>query len=110
MVRLSRASAKILMEFLKDTDYEQYGFGLIKETGVKAGSLYPILDRLERVGWLVSTDEHIDEHAEGRPKRRLFRLTPLGEIEAAVAVVDFYNDLGVEPPPLPPLVGVRGRR
>jgi PadR family transcriptional regulator PadR len=90
------------MEFLKDVGREQYGFGLIKETRVKAGSLYPILHRLKTLGWIVEFDEVIDEHVEGRPKRRLYRLTETGAMEATVAVVDFYADLGVEPPALFP--------
>jgi PadR family transcriptional regulator, regulatory protein PadR len=94
---VSKASAKVLLEFLQDPSREQYGFGLMRSTGVKSGSLYPILDRLERLRWIESHDEDIDEQAEGRPKRRLYRLTALGDREARQAVADFYRDLAPAP-------------
>lgn len=78
--------ARVLLAFLEDATKEQYGFGLLKSTGVKSGSLYPLLDRLEERGWIESWDEDIDVEAEGRPRRRLYRLTPLGEREARRAV------------------------
>lgn len=33
---------------------EQYGFQLSKLTGLKSGTLYPILARLESAGWVTS--------------------------------------------------------
>jgi DNA-binding PadR family transcriptional regulator len=102
---LTKASAKVLGAFLNEPTHQQYGFGLMKTTGIKSGSLYPMLDRLERLGWIVGFDECIDEHAEGRPKRRLYRLTALGEREARPALVAFYRDLGPVPGWLPGFEG-----
>jgi DNA-binding PadR family transcriptional regulator len=82
-----------LNEFLEDPAAEQYGFGLMRATGLASGSLYPILDRLERIGWIDATDEAIDERVARRPRRRLYRLTPSGEIGARSAVVEFCDDL-----------------
>jgi PadR family transcriptional regulator len=96
-MELSKASAKVLRVFLDDPDEEQYGFGLMRSTGVKSGSLYPILDRFERLRWIAGYDEAINEHAEGRPKRRLYRLTALGERQARKAVAAFYRDIGSLP-------------
>ena len=47
--------------------------GLMAMTGVKSGSLYPILERLERLGWVEAKYELIDEHVAGRPRRRCTR-------------------------------------
>lgn len=94
-MRLSSASVKVLRQFLDNRSEEQYGFGVMRATGVKAGSLYPILDRFERVGWIEGYDELIDEHAEGRPRRRLYRLTADGAMAAEEAVSSFYLDLGI---------------
>jgi DNA-binding PadR family transcriptional regulator len=102
-MRLSRSSTKILRAFLDEPLQVQYGFGLMKVTGVKAGSLYPILERLEEEGWIKGQEEVIDEGAEGRPARRLYRLTALGETEGADALVDFYRDVGPAPAWLPRL-------
>lgn len=92
---------KVLNAFLTEPMREQYGFGLMRATGVKSGSLYPILERLETLGWVEVRDEAIDERAAGRPKRRLYRLTGVGEREAQRTVADFYRDLSPPPSWLP---------
>ena len=94
---VSVATVKVLGAFLDATADDHYGFGLMRLTGVKAGSLYPILDRLERAGWLEARNEDIDEVSAGRPKRRLYRLTPIGKREGRRALADFYRDLGPVP-------------
>jgi len=93
----------VLKAFLAEPTRDKYGFGLMRTTGVKSGSLYPILDRLERAGWMESHAEDIDEKVAGRPKRRLYRLTVVGRREAALAVADFYHDLQPAPRWLPRL-------
>ncbi len=100
-MNVSKPTVKVLKVFMENPRHEQYGFGLMRATHVKSGSLYPILDRLERLGLIESHDEDIDEHAEGRPKRRLYRLTALGEIEGRRAILDFYRDLDLAPAWLP---------
>ncbi len=63
------------------------------------------LDRLERIRWIEGHDEMIDEQIEGRPKRRPYRLTALGEEDATRAVADFYRHLVPAPAWLPRLEG-----
>jgi DNA-binding PadR family transcriptional regulator len=41
----------------------------------------------ENVGWLVSREEDVDPHTEGRPRRRYYRLTPAGVTAARQALV-----------------------
>jgi PadR family transcriptional regulator PadR len=103
---MSLASVKVLGAFLDEPTKDQYGFGLIRSTGVKSGSLYPILDRFERLKWIEGRDEEIDEQIEGRPKRRLYRLTARGEREARAAVAEFYRNLGRLPAWLPSFEGM----
>lgn len=59
-------------------DEEQYGLEICENAELPPGSIYPILARLERVGWLVSRWEDIDPHEHGRPRRRYYRLTSDG--------------------------------
>ena len=54
----------------------RHGYDLGAETGLKAGSLYPILIRLADRGLLEATWE--DPAPQGRPPRHLYRLTPAG--------------------------------
>ena|SRR5579864_2194974 len=77
--RLSPETIKVLEGFLaRPTDW-RYGYELSRETGLKSGTLYPILMRLEKYALLeacwVTT-------AEGVPPRHTYRLTPSG-LEAA---------------------------
>ena len=73
---------KVLEAVLQDPAGHHYGFELCRATGLKSGTLYPILARLEQAGWLESRWEELDRDTVGRPPRRLYRLTGLGE-EAA---------------------------
>src|SRR5580693_5146789 len=61
----------------------RYGYDLGAETGLKAGSLYPILVRLADRGLLEAAWE--DPAPRGRPARHLYRLTPAGRELAATA-------------------------
>ncbi len=49
---------------------------------LSSGTAYPILHRLEDEGWLESRVEQIDPRTEGRPRRRIYQLTGIGEVEA----------------------------
>jgi PadR family transcriptional regulator, regulatory protein PadR len=111
-VTASKSKVKVLNVFLEEPAEEQYGFGVIHKTRLQSGVVYPLLDRLERDGWIEGFDEDIDEHAEGRPKRRLYRLTAVGKREAVKAVAVFYADLEPRPswlPGLQPLADVPRR-
>jgi DNA-binding MarR family transcriptional regulator len=83
---MSLASLKVLRAFLDDPGGQHYGLRLIGATGVKAGSLYPILSRLEGDGLISGEWESIDEAAEGRRRRRYYKLTALGQ-RTAIAVL-----------------------
>ena len=60
----------------------RYGYELGAETGLKAGSLYPILVRLADRGLLEAMWE--ESPPRGRPARHLYRLTE-GGLELASA-------------------------
>jgi DNA-binding PadR family transcriptional regulator len=66
----------------------RYGFDVMDATGLPDGTVYPILRRLERRGLLVGQwESETKAHAEQRPARRYYRLTPAGQgaVEEAVA-------------------------
>jgi DNA-binding PadR family transcriptional regulator len=64
------------------------GSDIWKETGVFTGTLYPILLRLERAGWLESKWEQLDPSKAGRPRKRLYQLTGLGYNKARSALAE----------------------
>lgn len=64
---------------MADPAAEWYGLDLAREAGLKSGSLYPILSRLEEAGWLTGRWEDVEPSDAGRPRRRYYRLTPGGK-------------------------------
>ncbi|PTA69593.1 PadR family transcriptional regulator [Deinococcus arcticus] len=53
-----------------------YGYDLSKSTGLKSGTLYPILQRLHEQGYLDAQWE--DSPHPGKPPRHIYRLTQTG--------------------------------
>jgi len=62
----------------------RHGYGIAKDTGLKSGSLYPILIRLADCGLVEARWE--EEQPAGRPRRHLYRLTPGGLAAAGAAL------------------------
>ena len=77
---------------LVDSPEPTWGLQIIKAAARPAGTVYPILERLERAGWVTSAWEESDDRPG--PRRRFYRLTAEGEPAAAAAVAAFRK---VEP-------------
>ena len=69
---------QILQVFLRSANDEMSGYQIFKAINVQSGTLYPVLKRFETVGWLSSRWEDIDASVEGRPRKRLYKLTAQG--------------------------------
>ena len=77
----------VLGAMLAEPAAERYGLQLCAETGLPSGTIYPIVARLEQLGWVDSRWEDPGEHiAEGRPRRRYYRLTEDGAALASAAL------------------------
>jgi PadR family transcriptional regulator PadR len=88
-VRMSLQTMKVLEAFLEDPATELAGADVQKRSGIASGTLYPILLRLETAGWFVSRWETVDPTSVGRPRRRLYRLTPGGLTRASEVFASF---------------------
>lgn len=64
-----------------------WGLAIIKQSGRPAGSVYPILERLDQAGWLTSSWEENDERPG--PRRRYYALTSDGAVAARSAIAAF---------------------
>lgn len=79
MPRLSNISSQTcsLIKALADEPQTwRHGYALTKLTGLKSGTLYPLLMRLESQGFLASQWQAVQQ--QGRPPRHLYRLTSAG--------------------------------
>lgn len=74
--RPSPQAIRLLGALLESGGAWRYGYHLTKETGLGAGTLYPLLDRLSKLGFLES--EWRASELEGRPPRHAYRLTRSG--------------------------------
>ena len=83
----------VLRVLLDDPLGEHYGLEIAQAAGLRSGSLYPILARLEREGWATSDWEQVNQRQVGRPRRRYYTLTPDGAVWAEQALVDTVRRL-----------------
>jgi PadR family transcriptional regulator, regulatory protein PadR len=73
--RLTRQTLLLLSAFLRVPQEWKYGYDMSRSTGLKSGTLYPILMRLAQHRLLETSWETIEQ---GRPPRHLYRLTAEG--------------------------------
>ena len=72
----SAQTLSVLAALCQEPSQWQHGYALAKQTGLKSGTLYPILIRLADRGLVEACWQ--DEPAPGRPRRHLYRLTSAG--------------------------------
>jgi PadR family transcriptional regulator PadR len=87
----SNQTRALLAAFLDRSQTWQHGYGLSKKTGLRSGTLYPLLMRLSEQGLLEARWQ--DAERPGLPPRHFYRLTPYGlalahEQAAEMATID----------------------
>jgi len=82
----------VLAELCATPSRWRHGYGLAKVTGLKSGTLYPVLVRLADRGLVEACWE--DEQPAGRPRRHLYRITAdgLAVTETALAQARLAGD------------------
>jgi DNA-binding PadR family transcriptional regulator len=86
--RITVPTLQILTILLADplkTDW--FGLEVSRQTSLGSGTVTQVLYRLEQWGWVQSRWEDRDEATRhGRPRRRFYQLTGLGERQAMALV------------------------
>lgn len=86
---------KVLRMFIEQYPDPLYGAEICKRTHLGPGTVYPILARMTcEADWATVKEEDIDPKVAGRPKRRLYQLTPKGYR----AGKDFLPDASISTP------------
>jgi PadR family transcriptional regulator PadR len=93
-VRLSAPTLKVLKLLLEKPRESKSGAEIARATNIGSGTLYPLLARLEVAGWLSSEWERIDPVEAGRPRRRLYVLTGVGQGNALKALAELQVGWG----------------
>src|SRR3712207_6717415 len=86
--RLTPQTVAVIRTLLATPDTPRWGRDIAKETGLKSGTLHPILARLEQNGVVVSDWEEPDAVEQGRPRRRYYRFAPGGAEAARFALAE----------------------
>ena len=79
-------------------DGVRYGFDIADRTGLKTGTVYPALRRLESLGFVRSSWESEKiARREQRPARRYYEITRAGADALEIAKKRFENLAGLHP-------------
>lgn len=74
-LRISPQTVLVFTEFLQDPSDWRHGYDISRATGLKSGTLYPILMRLADRALLETRWETTEA---GKPPRHMYRLTATG--------------------------------
>src|ERR1019366_1882986 len=87
--RSSRQTRQLLAVLATGAGRWRHGYEISQQTGLKSGTLYPLLIRLSDQGYLEA--RWAEPEREGRPPRHEYRLTDAGAAlarEQAAAVIE----------------------
>jgi PadR family transcriptional regulator len=82
----SPQTLSVLVALYEQPAQWQHGYALASKTGLKSGTLYPILIRLADRGLVEACWQ--EEPVPGRPRRHLYRLTADGLASATAALAE----------------------
>jgi DNA-binding PadR family transcriptional regulator len=80
----STQTLSVLAALCEEPSQWRHGYALAGQTGLKSGTLYPILIRLAERGLVEACWQ--EEPTPGRPRRHLYRLTATGLASATGAL------------------------
>jgi PadR family transcriptional regulator PadR len=92
-MRMTKPLVEVAVAMMRDQDSKYWGYRLMKETGLRSGVLYPVLDRMLTEGWLVDGWE--EQHAAPRRhiRRRYYELTHKGRLELGALLLRAQSDV-----------------
>jgi len=100
--KLSPQTLAVLKYMVDNPKNEVFGLELIEALGQPAGTIYPILTRLEEIGWIEGEWESYERKDKGRRRRRYYLLTKDGKSDGKKYLrngIKELNKLGLLTPP-----------
>lgn len=99
MTRLTRVTEPTLdvVRLLLGSPDPVWGLAIARSVERAPGTVYPILARLEELGWIAGEWEGESDHPG--PRRRLYRLTDDGRVEGAAVVAERARRAATAPAP-----------
>jgi PadR family transcriptional regulator, regulatory protein PadR len=93
-IRVSRNTLRVLKMMIEKPQTAYSGADIARQIGLGSGTLYPLLQKLENAGWLKSKWENVDPSEAGRPRRRQYKLTGRGQMQAAKELAELQIHAG----------------
>jgi PadR family transcriptional regulator PadR len=89
----SPQTISVLLLLLEEPTAWYYGYEISQRTGLKSGTMYPLLIRLADQDWLET--RWAEPERQGRPARHTYRLTAEGTRAARAIVASVRKELPV---------------
>lgn len=89
-LRLTRTSRAVLQTLIEGFEDDLWGLRICHLTNLPSGTVYPLLARLEELGWVTTQweDDGLTAPRTTGPRRRFYRLTPDGLVAARTALTE----------------------
>lgn len=104
-MRRTYALVQVALALLADSTSRHWGYELSKQSGVRSGVMYPILQRMLDQGWLADGwEDHLEIGEEKRPPRRYYEVTDAGRDALGGLVADARRDTRFAPLAIPQVI------
>jgi PadR family transcriptional regulator, regulatory protein PadR len=97
-MRKTHALVQVALALMQDVNGRHWGYELSKQSGVRSGVMYPVLQRMLDEGWLDDGWEHQPRVGRAkRPPRRYYELTDEGKAALGALLVEARRDARFKP-------------
>jgi PadR family transcriptional regulator len=97
-MRRTYALVQVAIALMSDPGGRHWGYELGKQSGVRSGVMYPLLQRMLDEGWLADGwEEQAQTGRAKRPPRRYYELTGAGKAALGAVVADARRDARFAP-------------
>ena len=105
-MRRTYALVLVALVLMADATSRHWGYELSKQSGVRSGVMYPILQRMLDEGWLTDGwEDQVQVGRAKRPPRRYYELTDEGKIALGAVIADARSDARFAPLIPRPVIG-----
>ena len=105
-MRRTYALVQVALALIADATGRHWGYELSKQSGVRSGVMYPILQRMLIEGWLEDGwEDQVQVGRAKRPPRRYYKLTDEGKLALGALVAEARRDARFAPRPARQIIG-----
>jgi PadR family transcriptional regulator PadR len=95
---MTYALIQVSAALMSDVKGRHWGYELSKQSGVRSGVMYPILQRMLDEGWLADGWEDQEQVGRAkRPPRRYYQVTDAGKTELGAILARARRDTRFQP-------------